>query len=189
MASQMDSRVWVASRGFPARLLVGFVYISGLSIAFAFLVSGPALSGQDLLRALELSPVGGTPLGNSLAVSGFAIMFAIVLPLFGAVATLSALTIRIGVSSGGLRVVSVLGVRNVAWEVLRPPPRAPRGNWGRIGVSSSSLARAREFWTTREQARAILAHPNAPRGLFPLEYWAWLGVPPPPGTGGMSFRR
>jgi len=175
--SRMEGETrWLPSPGLPARnygllgLVLGYV-------AFLDFLMGTTRGWSTVWGALEFwSPRGAW---------GPVVVFWLFdagLPLVIAVASLWTVTVRIGLGAEGIRVVTRFRTRVVPWEALRPGAAIPRGKWGLLRSADTPGRRSpRTIFVTRDQARLILTHPNAPSALFPPEYWSWIDVPPPRG--------
>lgn len=164
---------WVTASGLPRRLVA--VWIVFTAVAAGFLVEQALFyGGRGLLLALELRAPDGDP--TTIIV---VYMFGVFFPILLIVLLLSVTEVRIGVGPAGLRLISRLRTMDVRWDALGPGGTTPTGEWGTIRRGQSELRGPFYFWVTREQARAILSHPEAPATLFPPEYWRWIGLPPP----------
>jgi hypothetical protein len=170
MAKSANPSTWVAAKGVPPRQLATLIFVP-ICFALAFEVGGFSLGA--LLQSLGFSPPGGL-----LIDSGLVYALGAVLPIIVILGILNQTEIRIGIGDRGIRLVSRLRTRDVPWDALRPSTTTPSGMWGLLTIRIPHHSEPHAFWVTREQARAILAHPNAPRSLFPPEYWIWLGLPP-----------
>lgn len=164
-------------RGIPPRSL-GMVLVF-VALAAAFVVEQAVFYGWGgVLRALEFLPPNGDPTATMIVWA-----FGVVFPVFITALTLGVVETHIGVGEGGVRLVSRFRRREVPWDALRPSSHPPSGGWGLFVRGYTEVRGPLVFWATREQARAILSHRNAPATLFPPEYWKWVGLPAP------SFRR
>jgi len=165
---------WVPSPGMPSRNYAIIALFLGY-VAFLDFLVGTSRGWSTLQSALEFSSSRGD--------WGLTVVFwefnAGLLVVIVAV-SLWTTTVRIGLGRGGIRVVTRLRTRVVPWQALRPAASSPKGRWGLLRAADTPGQRSpRAFFVTRDQARLILTHPNAPSSLFPPEYWSWIGVEQP----------
>ena len=169
--------VWVRSPGLPPRYFWVIGMVVGYEIFFDLLL-GIAPGWHDLERVAKFSPPGG-----AWALTVIFWEFNAGLPLAVLVASLWTATVRIGLGLEGIRLVTRFRTRDVPWPAIRPGTHSPRGNWVFLRQAASAQQKSsRMFWVTRDQARLILTHPNAPSSLFPPEYWSWVGTERPSQT-------
>ncbi len=173
---------WVEARGFPpifwVRILLAGFFGSVLPVGMV-LIGGPIWSWRLLSFSAPYEPI---------FLSGAVWFDVLGVPTILVVSAFYSTPRRIGFGPGVVRVDSWLRSRTIAWNDLRPSSLHFYKEWGYLaGWRAGSLfmpagTQGQSFPLNREQAAAIVAHPSAPVGLFPPEFWKWLGFPPPPGT-------
>lgn len=162
---------WVAADGIPPRMLMNLIFIP-ISLALAIVYVGFSLG--ETVGALEFRPEDGNLLGTAVVY-----FIGVLLPIVTVLGLLSQTEIRIGIGPSGLQLVSRVRRREVSWAQLRASTTTPSGKWGLVALRGTKRSNGGAFWVTRDQARAILSHPDAPSDLFPPEYWDWIGIPTP----------
>ena len=160
---------------FWVRIILGFAFGAFLPTA-AILVGGPAWAWQ--LLSFSVPP-------SVILVSGAVWFVVVAIPALAVTSAYYLTPRRIGIGTGGLNVETWLRSRIVAWSDLRPSPLPVYKEWGYMaawrsgGRLSPAGTQGQSFPISREQATAIMEHPSAPVGLFPPEFWKWLGSQPP----------
>lgn len=174
MGSQ-ESPVWLPTAGRPPLFwtLVGLGVMYAAFLPVAFIIIGGAPYLIRVLFSTANPGLAAALVGTEIAT-----------PLAFVVVALSQVPNRIGIGPTGVHVHSRLRERIVFWADLRPSQRPPVQRWGwlsarRFGGPGGRAPPVRDFPVSREQAAAILGHPNAPRNLFPPESWEWIGHPDP----------
>jgi hypothetical protein len=168
-----DGFRWVESSGLPSRIIVTLLFLIVYAIVIVGLLTW-AVGLSVLAQAIELSPAGGA--WSETVV--FYVMF-LGAPLAVLAVTLWIGTVRVGIGDDGIRVVTRLRTSNVAWSSIRPGMGLPKGDWCALRYGMTQRTGPSIVWITKDQARAILTHPKSPSGLFPPEYWSWLGLRAP----------
>lgn len=173
----LDDTRWVPADGLPPRALGPLLMM--ISIGLALVLEVGLLGGTSaIVRALEFKPrqMNGVLIVNDILIVW---LFGVIAPMVAVLSTLNRTQTRIGVGKAGLRLISLLQSKEVPWDRLRPSETPPSRQWVLFRFGYSEWRGPISFWASKEQARAILSHPDAPRGLFPPEYWNFIGEPRP----------
>jgi len=168
-----DPLEWIPARGLPPRVL-GFTLLLCAVAESLVVVVGVSVGPSGLQHALELAP--SAAIGpDTIAIVW---VFGIVLPIIVVVGALGVPEVRIGLSTGGVKLVSRFRTREVRWEELWPSYAMPPLHWVLVAYRTEGRPCRRFFWASAAQARALSTHPGAPFNLFPPELREWLARAP-----------
>jgi len=168
--------VWIPTRGTPPNvLLASLVSVLVPAVLFSIFIATGGFPFFEAILTFSVRPAWLDPPTFSLLIW----VIAVGLPINGLLLFLSGATLRIGMNSEGVRVVSRLRTFHISWPDLRPGVVVSAGAWVRPTGTPKTIWDATGFWATREQMLALLSHPLAPRDQFPDSFWKEMRLEPP----------